>query len=103
MDITFVTSAKPVLTITPDGRFVVGEGATPDDAAKAIQDAWLGLVPRFTADDVDLLDAIATHGGQYTVGQVRSLASRIASLLPPARFGASTSVATPEGDYVKLD
>lgn len=38
LSITFVTSSKSVLTITPDGRFVLGPGATPDDAARAIVD-----------------------------------------------------------------
>lgn len=33
---SFGVAAKEVLRITPDGRFILGDGATNDDAAQAI-------------------------------------------------------------------
>ena len=94
--ITFSPGGKTVLTITPDGRFVLGEGATVDDAAKAICEIATRIMrPPFTREDVRICRAMAE---QVRVTETRhpnlpttadktpywdSLAARINSLLPP--------------------
>ena len=98
--ITFSPGGKTVLTITPDGRFVLGEGATVDDAAKAICEIATRIMrPPFTQEDVDALDAIpciaepdadrscAIVDGTMDADdwqRILSLTTRIKALLPPS-------------------
>ena len=100
--ITFSPGGKTVLTITPDGRFVLGDGATVDDAANAICEIASRIMrPPFTREDVALLTtrpiriagpqeacyrcgALPPNGDEfYYHDKLRELATRIATLLPP--------------------
>lgn len=42
-DVTFRNGDKPILTITHDGRFVLGPGASIDEAANALVKAATAL------------------------------------------------------------
>lgn len=90
--ITFFATAKPVLKITPEGRFLLGEGATADDAAKAIveiaENRWRQRLGGFSSEDVAMLEEDAADWDDrsdifaHRSARLRSLASRIKALLP---------------------
>lgn len=109
--ITVRSTSREVLRITAEGRFVLGEEATVDEAAKAIVEVaehlWLQRIGGFSPEDVKLLEeearltdawakwcpegwSIDNPTDQASIADatrkanaLRSIALRIKDLLPP--------------------